>query len=160
MEKEVMLTREGLAKLKEELEQLQTVRRKEVSERLKVAIDFGDLSENSEYDDAKNEQAYVEGRIKTLEAMLRNAIVIEDDENERDINKIFIGAKVRVLDVEMDEEEVYRIVGTVEADPMKNRISNESPLGKALLGHSVDDIVEVDAPVGKVEYKILAVEND
>lgn len=160
MEKEVMLTREGLETLKEELAQLQTVRRKEVSERLKVAIDFGDLSENSEYDDAKNEQAYVEGRIKTLEAMLRNAIIIEDDENERDINKIFIGAKVRVLDVEMDEEEVYRIVGTVEADPMKNRISNESPLGKALLGHAVGEVVEVDAPVGKVEYKILAVEND
>lgn len=160
MEKEVMLTREGLAELEAELENLKTVRRKEVSERLKIAIDFGDLSENSEYDDAKNEQAQVEGRIKTVEAMLRNATIIEKDENESDLNKIFIGAKVRVLDVEMDEEEVYRIVGTVEADPMKNRISNESPLGKALLGHSVDDIVEVDAPVGKVEYKILAVEND
>ncbi len=158
MEKEVILTREGLAKLENELNELKTVRRKEVSDRLKVAIDFGDLSENSEYDDAKNEQAMVEGRIKTLEAMLRNATIIEEENVQT--GQVSIGSTVRVLDMELDDEETYRIVGTVEADPMHNKISNESPLGVALLGHKAGDEVEIDAPDGKIAYKIIDVTND
>lgn len=158
MEKEIILTKEGLANLEEELETLKTVKRKEVSDRLKTAIDFGDISENSEYDDAKNEQAFIEGRIKTIENMLRNATVIEDDKIEKD--KISIGSTVRVLDVELNEEEVYRIVGTVEADPMQNKISNESPLGNKLLGSFIGEEITVDAPVGSIIYKILAVENE
>lgn len=158
MEKDVILTREGLQTLKEELNTLKTVRRKEIADRIKQAIDFGDISENSEYDDAKNEQAFIEGRIQTIESMLRHVVVIEDESSDKEV--ISIGSKVTVLDVEMDEEERYRIVGTIEADPMKNLISNESPLGTALLGHRQGDEVNVDAPVGLIVYRVLEVNNE
>lgn len=159
MEKDVILTREGLQKLKDELDNLKTVRRKEVSERLKTAIDFGDISENAEYDDAKNEQAFIEGRIKTIETMLRNVRIIdEDDASEDTRGHVRLGSKVRVLDIELDDEETYRIVGSTEANPMQNTISNESPLGQALIGHAAGDEVEVDAPVGRIVYRILSVE--
>lgn len=158
MEKDVILTREGLQTLKDELNTLKTVRRKEIADRIKQAIDFGDISENSEYDDAKNEQAFIEGRIQTIESMLRHVVVIEEESTDKEI--ISIGSKVTVLDVEMGEEERYRIVGTIEADPMKNLISNESPLGTALLGHRLGEEVNVDAPVGVIVYRILEVNND
>lgn len=158
MEKDVILTREGLQKLKDELDNLKTVRRKEVSERLKTAIDFGDLSENAEYDDAKNEQAFIEGRIKTIETMLRNVRIIDEEAETGIQGSIRLGSKVRVLDVELDDEETYRIVGSTEANPMQNTISNESPLGTALIGHTEGEEVSVDAPVGKIIYRILSVE--
>lgn len=158
MEKDVILTKEGLEKLQDELKNLKTVRRKEVADRIKQAIDFGDISENSEYDDAKNEQAFIEGRISKLEHMLHNVTVIDDSGNDAD--SIAVGSRVTVLDVELNEEEVYRIVGTVEADPMKNMISNESPLGVALLGRIAGDTIEVQAPIGMITYKVTAVNND
>ena len=125
-EQDVILTREGLEQLEQELENLRTVKRTEVKERLKEAIALGDLSENSEYDDAKNEQAFMEGRILELEKMIRNAKIIEDGEQQNDT--ITVGSLVTVKDIEFDEITEYRLVGTVEADPMNNRISNESPV--------------------------------
>ena len=125
MEKNVILTKEGKEKLEKELQELKTVRRKEVADRIKQAIDFGDISENSEYDDAKNEQAFIEGRIQELDMMLRNVQII--DEEITQVGVISIGSTVSVRDIELDELETYRIVGTVEADPMQNKISNESP---------------------------------
>lgn len=159
MEKNVFLTQEGLEKLQQELENLKTVRRKEVAERLKQAIGFGDLSENSEYDDAKNEQAFIEGEIQRLEEMLSNVQVIEDGLKVDD-GTITIGAKVTIRFVGDDEEEEYKIVGTVEADPMNNRISNESPVGKAIIGHKAGDIVDVESPSGMVQYEILKVDHE
>lgn len=156
-EKDVMLTRDGLEKLEQELEELRSVKRTEVAERLKEAIAFGDLSENSEYDDAKNEQAFIEGRILTLEKMIRDAKVIEDDLREEGV--VSIGSFVKVHDMEFDETLEYKIVGTVEADPMNNRISNESPVGKAILGHHVGEVVSFDAPMGTMQFKILEVSN-
>lgn len=158
MDEAVILTREGLENLKEELVNLKTVRRKEVAERLKQAIDFGDLSENSEYDDAKNEQAFIEGRIQTLEATIHKAKVIEDENLSSGV--INIGSYVTVRDVEFDEVEEYRIVGTSEADPMQNKISNESPLGATLLGKRQGQTIKVDAPVGALEYEIIKVSMD
>lgn len=158
MEKDdVILTRDGLEKLEQELEELKTVKRKEVAERLKQAISFGDLSENSEYEDAKNEQAFIEGRILTVEKMLKNVKVIEDDSVVE--GEVSIGSLVRLKDIEMDEEEEYKLVGTVEADPMNNRISNESPVGHAIIGHKVGDIVEVEVPAGIIKYEVLSIEN-
>jgi len=159
MEKDVFLTQEGLEKLQQELENLKTVRRKEVAERLKQAIGFGDLSENSEYDDAKNEQAYIEGEISRLEDMLAKAVVIEEGVKVDD-GSITIGCKVVIRFVGDDEEEEYKIVGTVEADPMNNRISNESPVGKAILGHHAGDIVDIETPQGKIQYEILKVDHE
>ena len=158
MDEAVILTREGLENLKEELVNLQTVRRKEVAERLKQAIDFGDLSENSEYDDAKNEQAFIEGRIQTLEATIHKAKVIEDENISSGV--INIGSYVTVRDVEFDDVEEYRIVGTSEADPMQNKISNESPLGAALLGKRQGQTIKVEAPVGTLEYEVISVSLD
>lgn len=158
MEKDdVILTRDGLEKLEQELEELKTVKRKEVAERLKQAISFGDLSENSEYEDAKNEQAFIEGRILTVEKMLKNVKVIEDDSVVE--GEVSIGSLVRLKDIEMDEEEEYKLVGTVEADPMNNRISNESPVGHAIIGHKVGDIVEIEVPAGIIKYEVLSIEN-
>ncbi len=154
-EKEVVLTKEGLAKLELELETLKTVKRREVAERIKQAIEFGDISENSEYEDAKNEQAFIEGRILTLEKMLRNAKLIEHTEN--DSNEVHLGVKVSLKDMENGDELEYILVGSAEADPMNNRISYESPVGKAILGKKEGDIVEVNVPAGKLKYKILAV---
>ena len=158
MDEAVILTREGLENLKEELVNLKTVRRKEVAERLKQAIDFGDLSENSEYDDAKNEQAFIEGRIQTLEATIHKAKVIEDENISSGV--INIGSYVTVRDVEFDNVEEYRIVGTSEADPMQNKISNESPLGAALLGKRQGQTIKVEAPVGTLEYEVISVSLD
>ena len=155
MAKQVVLTDQGLKKLEKELEELKTVKRKEISEKIKVALSFGDLSENSEYDEAKNEQAMVESRIATIEAMLKNVKVIDDDELNTEV--VNVGAKARVLDMEFDEEIVYQIVGSTEADPDKNLISDESPVGQALLGHRVGDVVEAETPGGVIRLKILEI---
>ncbi|RJE47777.1 MULTISPECIES: transcription elongation factor GreA [unclassified Dehalobacter] len=151
-EKEVILTLDGLKKLEEELEILKTQRRREVAERIKQAIEFGDISENSEYEDAKNEQAFIEGRIITLEKMLRNARVI-DDNDEKD--HVAVGSTVLLKDVEYGDEEEYTIVGSAEADPAVNKISNESPVGKAVLGQIKGSVVEVNVPAGMLRYEIV-----
>lgn len=153
--KEVVLTYEGLKKLEEELEFLRGTKRKEVAERIKQALSFGDISENSEYDEAKNEQAQVEGRIVQLESMLKNARLIDEDDVKTDV--VSLGAKVRLFDIEFGEEVVYLIVGSTEANPLKSKISNESPVGAALMGHKVDDIVEVQVPDGAIKFKILEI---
>ena len=152
-EKPVLLTKEGLRTLEEELGQLINVRRGEVAERIRHARDFGDISENAEYTEAKNEQSLVEGRIQTLEAMIRNAVVIEEEPREQGV--VAVGAQVKVTSDE--GEESYSIVGPAEADPLHGRISNESPLGRALLGHRVGDEVEWTSPIGVSRVKILAV---
>lgn len=153
--KKYIMTYEGIKKLEEELEYLKTVKRKEITEKIKVALGYGDLSENSEYDEAKNEQAFVEGRIIQLENMLRNASVVDESELEKDI--VSIGSVVRVKDYEFDEEVEYHIVGSAEADPMENKISNESPVGKGLIGKRVGDIIEVIVPDGVSKYKVLEI---
>lgn len=152
-EKEVILTYEGLKKLEDELAYLKTTKKIEVAERIKEARGFGDLSENSEYDDAKNEQAEVEARINVIEAMLRNAKVVSDD--EVDLKTVGIGNKVKVLDLEFNEEIEYTIVGSSEVDVMNNKISNESPMGVALMGKKKGAKVKVEAPAGELEFKIL-----
>ena len=154
-QKQVVLTYEGLEKLENELETLKTVRRKDIADKIKQALSFGDLSENSEYDEAKNEQAIVEARILQLESMLKNAKVLDDDEIGTDV--VSIGAKVRVLDIEFNEEIEYTLVGSTEADPSRMRISDESPLGAALMGKSAGEVVEVSAPAGIIEFKVLAI---
>ena len=154
-EQDVILTREGLEQLEDELENLRSVKRAEVKERLKEAIALGDLSENSEYDGAKNEQAFMEGRILELEKMIRNAKVIEDDVQQEGV--ISVGSLVKVRDIEFDEISEYRLVGTVEADPMNNRISNESPVGRALLGHKAGETVNVEVPAGIIKMEILEI---
>ncbi|HHY64390.1 MAG TPA: transcription elongation factor GreA [Clostridiaceae bacterium] len=151
--KEVLLTYEGLKKLEEELEFLKGERRKEIAERIKQALAFGDISENSEYDEAKNEQAQNESRIMQLEAMLKNATII--DEDEVDTKVVNLGAKVKIRDIKTKEEFDYQIVGSTEADPASSRISNESPVGSALLGHKVGDTIDVEVPGGKIRYKIV-----
>ena len=151
--KEVVLTFEGLKKLEQELEYLKSVKRREVAERIKQALSFGDISENSEYDEAKNEQAQVEGRIVQLEGMLKRAKVIDEDDIKTDV--VSIGSKVSIFDMEFEEEVEYYIVGSTEADPSKYKISNESPVGKALIGKAKDEIVEVQVPDGVIKYKIL-----
>jgi transcription elongation factor GreA len=156
MEKQVILTVDGLKKLENELEELKTVRRKEVAERIKQALAFGDISENAEYDEAKNEQAQLEERIAKLEKMLRNAKVIDDEDIS--IDTVSIGSKVTVLDKEFNEEIEYTIVGSAEADPYEGKISNESPVGSALLGKKVGDIVEVQVPDGVIEYEIIKID--
>lgn len=153
--KEVILTHEGLKKLEEELEQLKTIKRKEVAEKIKEARAFGDISENAEYDEAKNEQAEVEARISKLEAIIRTATII--DESEISDNTVSIGSKVLVKDLDDKEELEYSIVGATEADPFNNKISNESPIGQALLNHAVGDVVEVAIPDGVVRYEIKGI---
>lgn len=154
-EQKMILTREGLKNLQDELENLRSVRRLEVAERIKQAIAFGDLSENSEYDDAKNEQAFIEGRIHELENKLRNVEVISDSAKSGDT--VTMGCRVVVRDVELGEDEEYTLVGTAEADPSANRISNESPVGAAILGQKVGETVEVHAPAGVFQYKIIEI---
>lgn len=159
MNKKITLTADGLKKLEDELEYLKTKKRKEVSEKIKVALGFGDLSENSEYDEAKNEQAQVEIRINELENMLKNVTVIEADEIDR--TRVGIGTKVKILDVEFDEEQWYTIVGSTEADPNgddEKTISNECPLFLAIKGRTVGETAQLDTPDGVIEYKILAIE--
>lgn len=154
-EKKVVLTAEGLKNLENELQELKVNRRKEIAAKIKEARGQGDLSENAEYDAAKEEQAEVEARIANIEKMLRNAQVISD--NEIDKNKINVGSKVLLLDIEFDEQLNYTIVGSTEADPVNGKISNESPLGMALINHKINDIIEVNAPAGIIKYKVLEI---
>ncbi|MDR0360152.1 MAG: transcription elongation factor GreA [bacterium] len=154
-ERPVHLTRDGIRKLEEELNELVNNRRAEVAERIRHAREFGDITENAEYTEAKNEQSLVEGRIQTLDLLLRNAVVIEDEPREKGV--VALGAMVKVRLEDGDGEETYEIVGAAEADPLHGRISNESPLGSALLGHSAGDVVEWDAPNGASEVTIVAV---
>lgn len=154
---ETLVTKEGLKKLKDELENLKNVRRREVAQRLKEAIGYGDLSENSEYEEAKNEQAFVEGRIIELERKIKNAKIINEKEGRvKDVN---IGSTVTIRNLTDgdDSDETYMIVGATEADPFENRISNESPIGKALLLHTKGDTVQVPTPSGNIEYEIVKV---
>ena len=153
--KEILLTEEGYKKMEAELEKLKTETRAEIAERIKVALGFGDLSENSEYDEAKNAQAANEDKIAELEAKLRFAKIIDD--SEIDTKKVQIGNTVKVLDMEFDEEVEYTIVGTTEADITQNKISNESPIGSALLGAKKNEIVEVQVPAGISKYKVLSI---
>ena len=152
-QKKFVMTYEGVKKLENELEYLKTVKRKEITEKIKVALGYGDLSENSEYDEAKNEQAFTEGRILQLENMLKNAEVV--DESEIPTDTVSVGSIVKVKDYDFDEEVEYTIVGSAEADPMNFRISNESPVGKGLIGKNVGDVVEVNAPDGVSKFEVL-----
>ena len=152
--KEVILTRGGLEKLEKELEYLKSIKRREVAARIKNAISFGDISENSEYEDAKNEQAFIEGRIITLEKKLRNVRLIETAEGS---DSVSLGSTVVLKDLEFNEDFIYTIVGSAEANPAENKISNESPVGKAILGRKINDIVEVSVPAGVLKYQIIKI---
>ncbi|MGM9531276.1 transcription elongation factor GreA [Intestinibacter sp.] len=154
-EKQELLTQEGYDKLEQELEYLKTVKRKEVAERLKIAIGFGDLSENAEYDEAKNEQAKLEEQIIKLEEKLRNAVVL--DESQIDVNIVTVGSIVKLYDYDFEEEVEYTIVGSSEADPFEGKISNESPVGKGLIGARVGEELEIQAPDGVVKFKVLEI---
>ena len=151
--KEVVLTKEGYEKLKQEIELLSTERRREVAERIRVAREFGDIAENAEYDDAKNEQMMLEHRIATLEERLRSARVIDESEITADV--VSIGATVRLRDVGANKTVEYQIVGSAEANPAENKLSNESPVGKAIIGRKKGETVEVSAPRGALKFKIL-----
>ena len=150
--KEVIMTAEGQKKIEDELEYLKTVRRKEVAEKIKAALAFGDISENSEYDEAKNDQADLEKRIMKLEGLLSNAKLIDEAEIKTD--EVSIGSNVIIKDVETQETETYTIVGATEADPYENKISNESPVGRALIGKKVGDVIEVQVPDGFAKFEI------
>ncbi len=155
VEKQYPMTKEGKEKLEKELEELKTVKRKEVVERIKIARSFGDLSENSEYDSAKEEQAFVEGRIAAIEKMLRNAVIIEDDKENKDT--VTLGKSVTFIELPDGEEETYTIVGSAESDPFEGKISNDSPIAKSLLGKKVGEEVTVQTPGGEINVKIIAV---
>ena len=155
-EKKNILTYEGLRKYEDELHELKVVKRQEVAQKIKEAREQGDLSENAEYDAAKDEQRDIEARIEELEKLLKNAEVVDEDEVELD--KINIGCKVKVLDEEFNEELEYKIVGSAEANSLKGKISNESPVGKALMGHKVGDTVEVETQAGMIAYKVLEIQ--
>lgn len=155
MAKPVMLTAEGLKQLEEELDFLKGEKRKEIAEKIKVARSYGDLSENSEYDDAKNEQAILEARIVTIEATLKNAVLI--DENEINNEIIHIGSKIKVENIKMGKTVEYKIVGSNESNPREGKISDESPIGLGLLGKSVGDVVEIEAPAGVIALKVLEI---
>jgi len=154
-DKEVILTYDGLKKLEEELEQLRGPKRMAVKEKIKAALAHGDISENSEYDEAKNEQAYIEGKIAQIEAMLKNARVI--DEEDVSTEKVSIGSKVRLRDLDTNEESEFTIVGSTEANPLESKISNESPIGSALMGRKKGETVEVTVPDGILRFKILKI---
>ena len=153
MPEEILLTKEGYDKIVQELEELVTVKRREVAERIKEAISYGDISENSEYDSAKNEQAELEDRINKLENMIRRAKIIDDSELSKD--RVHVGLKVKVKEKTTGEETEYTIVGSTEADPFEGKISNESLVGAALLGKKKDDEVEIQVPDGTFIYKII-----
>ena len=157
-ERPTFLTREGMQRLEEELEYLRTVRRQEVAHRLHEAMEGGDIQENAEYEDARNERAFVEGRILTLETILSKAMIIEDGTSPTD--HVGLGSRVTVIEVNGDETEPehYHVVGSTEADPVEGRISNESPLGRQLMGSKVDDIVKVNAPDGLIKFEIISIE--
>ncbi len=154
-EKEVILTVDGLSKLEKKLELLKTVRRREVAERIRQALELGDISENSEYEDAKNEQGFIEGQIIEIEKMLRNAKVIDEQDVNSDV--VGVGSRVTLLDVNNKTEFEYMIVGSAEADPAQARISNESPVGRSLMGKKVGSVVNVEVPIGTIQYKIKAI---
>ena len=156
MDKKNILTYEGLKKLEDELQDLKVVKRKEVAQKIKEAREQGDLSENAEYDAAKDEQRDIEARIEELEKILKNAEVV--DEEEVDLDKINIGCKITILDMEEAEELEYKIVGSTEANSLKGKISNESPVGRALMGKKIGDIVEVETQVGPIKYKVLEIQ--
>ena len=156
-EKKNYLTREGLRKYEEELHELKSVRRKEISQKIKEAREQGDLSENAEYDAARDEQCDVEARIEELENILKNVEVVDLDQKSGKIKSVSFGCKVRVLDMEMDEELEYTIKGASEANVLSGSISNESPMGKALLGSKKGDVVEVEAPAGMLKFKVLEI---
>ena len=156
MEKKNILTYEGLKKYEEELHNLKVIRRQEVAQKIKEAREQGDLSENAEYDAAKDEQRDIEARIEELEKILKNAEVVVEE--EVDLDKINIGCNVKVLDIEEDEEIEFHIVGSQEANSLENKISNESPVGKALIGHRVGDTVDIETLSGTFSYKILGIE--
>lgn len=155
VQKEVVLTLAGLEKLEEELEILKTKKRREIAERIKQAIAFGDITENSEYDEAKKEQAFIEGRIGTIENLLKNAKVIDDEDISVEV--VSIGCVVTVKDLTYDEMVEYKIVSSAEADPSRLMISNESPVGKALMGHRVGDVVEIQVPDGAIKFQIVEI---
>lgn len=155
MAKETIITSEGLKKLEAELEELKSVKRKEIAEKIKVALSFGDLSENSEYDEAKNDQAMIEGRIAEIEAQLKNVRVL--DESELNSGAVHVGLSIKIRDMSDNAIEEYRLVGSTEADPAAGKISDESPVGKALLNHVVGDVVEVFTPAGTVTYTLLEI---
>ena len=157
--KKNILTYAGLKKLEDELEHLKVVKRKEVSQKIKEAREQGDLSENAEYDAAKDEQRDIEAQIAELEEILKNAEIIQDEAGGKKSNKVKMESVVKLHDVEYDEDIEYVIVGSSEADSLNNKISNESPLGAALIGKKVGDTVKVEAPVGEIEYKIIEVKN-
>ncbi len=154
--KEVLLTKEGLDKLESELEHLKSVKREEVAERIKQAIAFGDISENSEYEDAKNEQAFIEGRIASLEKTLKNARLMEEDDIRTD--EVSLGSKITLREMKSKREIVLTLVASVESKLKDGKISDESPVGKAVMGKKVKDVVEVEAPSGIIKYKIMKVE--
>ena len=155
-EKKNLLTYAGLKKLEEELHDLKVVKRKEVAEKIKEAREQGDLSENAEYDAAKDEQRDIEARIEEIEKILKNAEVVVED--EVDLDKISVGCVVKVLDVEYDEEEEFKLVGSSEANSLNGKISNESPVGKALIGARVGDTIKVETQAGEIEYKVLEIQ--
>ena len=155
-EKKTLLTYTGLKKLEDELENLKVVKRKEVAGKIKEAREQGDLSENAEYDAAKDEQRDIEARIEALEKLLKNAEVVVED--EIDLDKISVGCKVKLLDVEEDEEMEFKIVGSTEANSLQNKISNEAPVGHALMGKSVGDVVDVETQAGVIQYKVLEIQ--
>jgi len=154
--KKHILTSKGMQALEDELQDLKVVKRKEIAQKIKEAREQGDLSENAEYDAAKDEQRDIEARIEELEKILKNAEVVVED--EVDLDKINIGCQVKILDIEYSEELDYKIVGSTEANSLKGKISNESPVGKALIGHKVGDTVEVETPAGVFAYKILEIQ--
>ena len=153
-----VLTRNGEAKLKAELDELKSVRRREIAEKIKGALSFGDLSENSEYDEAKNEQGIIESRIAEIEATLAHAQIIDDDDISTE--KVGIGTIVKILDIEMEEEMEFKMVGTKEADINSGRLSDESPIGAAILGHKVSEVVDVETPSGVLKFEILDIRKD
>ena len=155
-EKKNILTYEGLKRYENELQELKVVKRKEVAQKIKEAREQGDLSENAEYDAAKDEQRDIEARIEELEKILKNAEVVVEE--EVDLEKINIGCQVKLLDMEFDEELVYDIVGSTEANSLKGKISNESPVGKALIGAKVGDVVTVETQAGELQYKVLEIQ--
>lgn len=157
-DKEIVLTAEGLTKLETELDELKSVHRRDVNDRIRQAKEYGDLSENAEYEDAKQEQAFIEGRILKLEAMIRNARII--DESEYAADEVHLGAVVKVKDLKTNESYEFSIVGSAEADPSNRRISNESPLGRALIGHKKGAIVDVSTPRGLAKYKIESIKSN
>lgn len=153
-----VLTRNGEAKLKAELDELKSVRRREIAEKIKVALSFGDLSENSEYDEAKNEQGIIESRIAEIEATLAHAQIIDDEDISTE--KVGIGTIVKILDIEMEEEMEFKMVGTKEADINSGKLSDESPIGAAILGHKVSEVVDVETPSGVLKFEILDIRKD